>query len=840
MDAVEFFDAGFGLYMLPVTPPGGASSPSSTLNAKVMGKAPGRLTAAGWTGVDVNDHRHRCQDYKTAMLWRDEWGSNVGFAVGNGFVVIDNDQGEEFSQVLCKVLADIGVTPLRRYVLHEKHKRDAFFLRVLDFVGDPASVANQDMKFRKDALEAKVQVLAHGKQAVISGMHPGTKAPYVWNRVIASVDDIPVVSDKKLSEIIRKFMEALADDGWSVPAQAPQARSGQNPAANSTSPSSSLVVLDWVAFQPALDEVSDLLKRIPNRDTPPGAVRTSVDIWLDEYPNWVKVAYCVAAQLGSTFAMTPEAERIWLAWSDGRQQTGQSSKDLWRSVLKQPQWQLGSIALLKLVRQIAPENPPFPAIDPNDPQIVAALGPRPLWDKINSEWIFLAQKDGRFVHLPSMREVHHKGFASEHSAQAKALAKELGWKGKRPNAADVFVNQPDKRIATTYTYWPGLPQLIVNMGSGPLVNFTINRWIAPVVQARTVTSTEIKPWLDHLDFILESESGRFVKWCAYVVQHPEDKPNWHFLIMGCPGVGKDTMVVPVKLAIGTRNCLEAEIPQLHGDFNDAYEKKLLIVSETSQPWREAHRLWTRLKQVLAKPPDTLRINPKHLQPYLIPNLGAAILFSNDLNPIFIEPGDRRLHILNQRHIRQKPAAYYDALRNWLDAGGADAVASYLHGYPLSDAEKLGFKGNAPDSPAKQALIQQNLNPALYAFEEMVRDARSGVLSALTTVSEMVEAIELRAGKRFRPTPQEVGAWLLDMEHKGKGAGRLRRDPNNPSYCGAVSSKGQTSARLWHLSEKAPDGRDWSHFSNVELLAMWRGKPPPPRATIIPFPDDEKI
>ena len=112
-DAIQLYDLGFGPRMVSVTPPGGEISPSSTLHPKAMGKAPGRLTQAGWTGVDVNNPKFRCHDYSVVKAWRDDWGANVGFVAGDGYIVFDNDQGEIFSGVLRALLNN----PLRRYVL---------------------------------------------------------------------------------------------------------------------------------------------------------------------------------------------------------------------------------------------------------------------------------------------------------------------------------------------------------------------------------------------------------------------------------------------------------------------------------------------------------------------------------------------------------------------------------------------------------------------------------------------------------------------------------------------------------------------------------------------------
>ena len=119
---------------------------------------------------------------------------------------------------------------------------------------------------------------------------------------------------------------------------------------------------------------------------------------------------------------------------------------------------------------------------------------------------------------------------------------------------------------------------------------------------------------------------------------------------------------------------------------------------------------------------------------------------------------------------------------------------------------------------------------------MLHDAQQGLPpfdAGLATVGQIAEQIDIRLKRR--PSPQQVSAWLLDMEHKGQGVGRLRKDPNSPNRCGTVNDSKGPSQRLWHLSAKGPGGKDWSDFSNAELLALWSGKTLPPRASVSMFP-----
>jgi Family of unknown function (DUF5906) len=844
-DAVQLFDMGFGPHMVPVTPPDCTISPSSSLHPKHRGKAPGVLTQSGWTSLDVNNAKFRCHDYATAKLWCEGWGANTGFAAGDGRAIIDNDQGEAFSLVLRRLLAN----PLRRYVQDPKHTRDAFFIRVIDFVGDGVPLANQELKFRNGLREAKVSILAKGKQSVIAGVHPETRSLYGWSREIASLDDIPVMTVEQFNSLLECFVEDVGELGWTLnkplppSVSAPGAENSGNkiPPIIHPQPVSAPSATIGVTTSPLtsqLDEARALLAQIPNRDILPNITVSPVDEWLDDYANWVSVAYALIAFLGP-LATDPEAEALWCEWSDGRTQIKQNSASVWRSALGQPT-RFQALGLIKLVRSLVRPVADFPDIDPNDPALKSMT---PIWDRLQANWAFCAVQG--FVDMKHRRVIRRQAFSDKFAYLAGALKQEVhpSRKGPSPVTA-LFLSRPDRQEVLDLTYAPGDP-VLVPTDDPKLPMF--NLWRATAIQAQSVPASDIQPWLDHLLFVLGSdiERARFLRWSAFVVQHPELKPNWCFLVMSDQGYGKDTMTKPLKLATGEGNWREELYHSLAEDFDYALECKLLIIGETAQPKQErarGHDLSTRLKPLLARPPENLPINKKGLHPYLIPNRLAVILFSNEENPIQLERGQRRIHVVNRLAKQVQSPGYYEQLNGWLDSGGAELAASYLLAYPLTQAEKMEFIGGvAPESDDKLELEQLNTHPQLATLEDLISDARHGIKSGTPfTLVACAEDLSdmIRARGAFCPSPQAVRAWLLDMERRKTGVRRLRIDPKEPNKCGVVSALGY-SARLWLLAENTSDGRAWSALTTAEIIAIWKNLPPLKNAKVMSFPNDSE-
>jgi hypothetical protein len=587
-------------------------------------------------------------------------------------------------------------------------------------------------------------------------------------------------------------------------------------------------------------EARNLLDQIPNRDLPPGETANPIDQWLDIYDNWVRVAYALAAHM-EPYADTPEALELWLTWSDGRVQTGQDSDTVWRSVLAQP-LRYGSIGLLNLVRELAPSTTSFPEIALDDPILNSGL---PIWDAMRARWVYCTEQ-AAFIDTLTGSVISTQAFNVEQASEAKALTLEI-WpsffkkKGKSrppatPSALTLFQSRPDRVVVRNLTYAPGDPMFAPDVEHPELLLF--NRWRATTAQLVSVPEAEIQPWLDHAKFVLgdAAERSRFIKWCAFVCQHPRRKPNWHYLILSQQGFGKDTLTMPVQTAVGRGNSTEELLHELGSNFNDAIENKLLIIGETAQNTPSGHDYSTRLKPLLAQPPLRLPINKKFQRRYHIPNRLAVILFSNDQKPLHLEPGQRRVHVVNRLGQDVRDQGYYADLHNWLQAGGSDKVASYLLSYALTQQDVADLVGGvAPLTDAKADLEMRSLNPCEAALEDLIRDAQAGLPEAPTSLVASAEEIAgyLRPSVK-NVTAQSLRGLLLDMERRGTGVRRLRVDSKDPNRCGVLSDH-TYSARLWALAPATVGGVAWDTLTNAEVIAIWRGKPQPLSATILRHP-----
>jgi hypothetical protein len=93
----------------------------------------------------------------------------------------------------------------------------------------------------------------------------------------------------------------------------------------------------------------------------------------------------------------------------------------------------------------------------------------------------------------------------------------------------------------------------------------LNLYCPPALVAGNAAEAEL--WLDHVHKVFGEDDGRhIVMWLAQRVQHPQVKLN-HALVLGGPqGIGKDTLLEPVKRAIGPWNFSEVSPQHVLGRF----------------------------------------------------------------------------------------------------------------------------------------------------------------------------------------------------------------------------------------------------------------------------------
>jgi hypothetical protein len=266
------------------------------------------------------------------------------------------------------------------------------------------------------------------------------------------------------------------------------------------------------------------------------------------------------------------------------------------------------------------------------------------------------------------------------------------------------------------TWAPGLPMLIRDklMIEGGWVDRTgvacFNLYIPPTIEPGDPTKAD--KWLDHVHYVFPADAEHVVNWLAHRVQHPEDKINHALVLGGAQGIGKDTLLEPLRYAIGPWNFQEVSPTQILGRFNGFLKAVVLRVNEAHDLGEfDRFQLYDKLKAYTAAPPDVLRVDEKYLREYAISNCCGVIVTTNHkTDGIYLPADDRRHFVAWSDRTKDDPrfqSGYWADLYAWYTTGGFQHVTAYLLSRDIS-----GFDAKAPPTktPAFWAIVDANRAP----------------------------------------------------------------------------------------------------------------------------------
>ena len=164
-------------------------------------------------------------------------------------------------------------------------------------------------------------------------------------------------------------------------------------------------------------------------------------------------------------------------------------------------------------------------------------------------------------------------------ADGKALLDEKGKQIKIPASLWLDQNRPVEQM----TWAPGLPMVIRDrlISEGGWIErrqvSCFNLYRPPIIVPGN--AIEAERWLDHVRKVFGDDADHIVKWLAHRVQRPQEKINHALVFGGSQGIGKDTLLEPVKHAVGPWNFSEVSPQHMLGRFNGFLKSVILRVNE---------------------------------------------------------------------------------------------------------------------------------------------------------------------------------------------------------------------------------------------------------------------
>ena len=316
---------------------------------------------------------------------------------------------------------------------------------------------------------------------------------------------------------------------------------------------------------------------------------------------------------------------------------------------------------------------------------------------------------------------------------------------------------------------PGLPMLIRNrlISEGGWIERSgvtcFNLYRPPIIKLGNPVKSG--PWLDHLRKVFDDDAEHILKWLAHRVQRPAEKINHALVLGGAQGIGKDTMLEPVKRAIGPWNFSEVSPQHMLGRFNGFLKSVILRVSEARDLGElDRFAFYDHMKAYTAAPPDVLRVDEKNLREYAVLNCVGVIHTTNHKTDGIYLPADDRRHFVAWADLSKEDfdPDYWNRLYRWYDGGGDRHVAAYLHNFDLGTFDA---KAPPPKTPAFWEIVDASRAPEDAELADAV-DAL-GFPNALT-----LDQVATHAAGDF-------AIWLRDRKN-------ARRIPHRLEACGYVA------------------------------------------------------
>lgn len=348
-----------------------------------------------------------------------------------------------------------------------------------------------------------------------------------------------------------------------------------------------------------------------------------------------------------------------------------------------------------------------------------------------------------------------------------------------PAAKWLDQNRPIEQM----TWAPGLPMLVTNriISDGGWIehaNVTcFNLYRPPILKSGN--PGKARPWVEHIQYIYDSDADHIIRWLAHRVQHAQEKINHALVLGGAPGIGKDTLLEPVKYAVGPWNFAEVSPKQVLGRFNAFLKSVIMRVSEARDLGDfDRFQFYDHMKAYTAAPPDVLRVDEKHMREHAVVNITGVIITTNHKSDGIYLPAEDRRHFVAWSELSKDDftPGYWNNLWHWYANGGIEHVATYLAALDLSN---FNPKAPPPKTDAFWAIVDASRAP---------EDAElADVLESLGTPdATTIMRIANQANGDFQ-------AWIRERKNR-------KQIPHRMEKCGYVPVRNEAANDgLWRIN-----------------------------------------
>ena len=375
----------------------------------------------------------------------------------------------------------------------------------------------------------------------------------------------------------------------------------------------------------------------------------------------------------------------------------------------------------KRAKETFSEFPEFQGLALDQFLVIAAEGPTEFW---NTKFKRRLSQQGLNSH-----------FAPKHT----------GEKGS-PLASTVLLKNPEvARISGTMwmpTLYGSDPGEIIRYRGIPYANSYAGYMIEP-------KAGDVSTWLKLCHMIMPDDEIRenFIKRMAVDVQFPGESPNWHTVLTGLQGAGKDSVLQPLKAIYGDAAKLASNREMKGGYDNHLRKTKIVIGSEIRQLKGEA--LETVKSLTGSSSTDLIQLNIKAKAMDVQAAIWSFYIVTNNDDPIQADKTERRFFVVKCNKHEDATSEFFDHYYEWMKAEGGPAMFDYLLNLDITG---FNYKGNAPKTAAFYEMAEDSKSDIEFALDEMCGEDDGWFQKGLANTVAITEAIKAR---RIHARPVDV-------------------------------------------------------------------------------------
>lgn len=290
-----------------------------------------------------------------------------------------------------------------------------------------------------------------------------------------------------------------------------------------------------------------------------------------------------------------------------------------------------------------------------------------------------------------------------------------------------------------------------------------------------MTPGDVSPFLRHIALLLPEPSDQkiLLDYLAHNIKYPGHKIPWAFVIQSAEGAGKGVIKRIITHCMGQSYVYfpnAKELTASGSQFNGWMRNRLFILADEIKV-DDRRDLIEVLKPMISE--FRIEVQSKGVDQQLEDNFSNWGFFTNYKDAVPVNRNGRRFAIFfspiqtaeDLQH-RQMGEHYFQWLYDWLDNGGAAAVANwFIHDYPL---ERGAIPMRAPKTTSWDEAVIAGRSPLERCIAEGIEENLDGFRNGWVSHLAVLRKVKADSALARVPSLDAISRCLADMGYKDCG------------------------------------------------------------------------